>query len=140
MILGFSLPFLGGCLINDELYDSRHAQLVGDDGNGFSLERKPASIAFHYRNADEQQAHEVLKEVMEGPASYEGVFTRTGKKVVELGVSQAQFPTVLVEYRLRSHAVPPGNEPSGLRAALTSSPHHPGHFGAPSNRLRRVQR
>ncbi len=59
---------------------------VAGGSNGFRIEEKPASIAFHYRNADETEAREAVSRIMEGPAGYEGVFTRRGKKVIELGV------------------------------------------------------
>ncbi|HRQ73495.1 MAG TPA: trehalose-phosphatase, partial [Phycisphaerales bacterium] len=55
-------------------------------GNGFRVERKPASIAFHFRDADDQEADEAVRRVLAGPGAYEGVFTKHGKKVVELGV------------------------------------------------------
>lgn len=56
------------------------------ESNSFRLEEKPASIAFHYRNADEDAAKKAVRRVLDGPASYEGVFTKRGKKVVELAV------------------------------------------------------
>lgn len=55
-------------------------------GNGFAIEEKPASIAFHYRNAADDEADRALSRILEGPACYEGVVTRHGKKVIELGV------------------------------------------------------
>ena len=54
--------------------------------DGFLIERKPASIAFHFRNADPEAAEHAVGAIMRGPASYEGVYTKHGKKVVELGV------------------------------------------------------
>jgi len=53
---------------------------------GFQIERKPASIAFHYRNVDRPEAERALRDIAAGPASFEGVFTKHGKEVVELGV------------------------------------------------------
>jgi len=55
-------------------------------GNGFRVERKPASIAFHFRDADDREAEYAVRDVLAGPGAYEGVFTKHGKKVVELGV------------------------------------------------------
>lgn len=59
---------------------------VAQEGNGFHIEEKPASIAFHYRNADDALAEQAIARILDGPATYEGVYTRQGKKVVELGV------------------------------------------------------
>ncbi len=53
---------------------------------GAALEYKPASIAFHYRQVAEEDAEQAYEAVMQGPAAVEGVFTKQGKKVVELGV------------------------------------------------------
>jgi trehalose-phosphatase len=55
-------------------------------GNGFIVESKPASIAFHYRNADRRVAERALRAVEEGPSTIEGVITRRGKEVIELAV------------------------------------------------------
>ena len=60
--------------------------LIAGRADGFTLERKPASVAFHFRNADTEAAERALEAVMRGPAAYEGVYTKHGKKVVELGV------------------------------------------------------
>lgn len=54
--------------------------------DGFSVEMKPASLAFHYRNADERAARSVVDEILRGPASWAGVHVRHGKMVVELSV------------------------------------------------------
>ncbi len=59
---------------------------IAGNGDGFLIEEKPASIAFHYRNADEVEAARALKSVRHGPAAIEGVYTKHGKKVLELGV------------------------------------------------------
>ena len=59
---------------------------IAAQAEGLSIERKPASVAFHFRNADSEGAQKALDTVMQGPARYEGVFTKHGKKVVELGV------------------------------------------------------
>lgn len=68
---------------------------------GLSIEEKPASVAFHYRNAPETAVAEVLSAVREGPASRTGVFTRDGKKVVELTVVPTHKGRALE--RLRHH-------------------------------------
>jgi trehalose 6-phosphate phosphatase len=56
---------------------------------GFLVEVKPASVAFHYRNADDHDAQHALREVLAGPAKREGVLTHHGKRVVELAVIEA---------------------------------------------------
>ncbi|MGD8276607.1 MAG: DUF5911 domain-containing protein, partial [Gemmatimonadota bacterium] len=55
-------------------------------GNGFIIESKPASVAFHYRNADRSIAERALRAVEAGPSAIEGVITRRGKEVIELAV------------------------------------------------------
>ncbi len=70
------------------LRDRVRGELAGlaESHEGFRLEEKPASIAFHYRNADDHAAETAVAKILDGPATYEGVYTRKGKKVVELGV------------------------------------------------------
>ena len=78
--------------------------VVAADDNGFSIESKPASVAFHYRNAEADKAAEALETVMNGPGSMEGVFTRHGKKVVEFGVVDTSKGRALETMRHRSGA------------------------------------
>jgi len=69
-----------------------HARLVTDlesialNDTGLAVETKPASIAFHYRNAEELVASDAVRAILEGPAKAPGVQMRTGKKVIELSV------------------------------------------------------
>jgi len=65
-----------------------HADFVriADTHQGFGIETKPASVAFHYRNAGEAAAEEALDQILKGPATYEGVQVKRGKKVLELAV------------------------------------------------------
>jgi trehalose 6-phosphate phosphatase len=53
---------------------------------GFRVETKPASVAFHYRSVDEAVANRAIHELMEGPASWDNVRLKSGKKVLELAV------------------------------------------------------
>jgi trehalose-phosphatase len=53
---------------------------------GFRVETKPASVAFHYRSVDEAVADRAIRELMEGPASWDNVRLKSGKKVLELAV------------------------------------------------------
>lgn len=77
---------------------------VAGKGNGFIIETKPASVAFHYRNAPEDEAAAAVKSVMDGPAQLEGVYTKHGKKVVELGVVSTSKGTALETMRHRCGA------------------------------------
>ncbi len=52
--------------------------------DGLQLEEKPASVALHYRRADEAAARRALERVAAGPGALDGVTTRHGKQVVEL--------------------------------------------------------
>ena len=55
---------------------------------GVTLEAKPASVAVHVRNAEDQVAERVLDAVRSGPATWEGVQVTEGKAVIELAVVQ----------------------------------------------------
>ncbi len=77
---------------------------VAGNGDGLLIEQKPASVAFHYRNADEDTAAEALKTVLDGPAQLEGVYTKHGKKVVELGVVATSKGSALETMRHRCGA------------------------------------
>ena len=64
----------------------RELQAIGEGNGRFLLEEKPASVAFHYRLADESSAREALDLIRGGPAKLPGVFVKEGKKVIELSV------------------------------------------------------
>ncbi|HEY8492262.1 MAG TPA: trehalose-phosphatase, partial [Myxococcota bacterium] len=68
---------------------------------GARIEPKPASVAFHYREAPEELARDALRAVREGPGALEGVFTRHGKKVVELSVLPTHKGHALAQLRQR---------------------------------------
>lgn len=68
---------------------------------GLDVEEKPASFAFHYRNADDEAATRSVKAVLEGPAKWEGVYPHSGKKVVELSVVKTHKGMAL--QNLRKH-------------------------------------
>ncbi len=59
---------------------------IASTTNGALVEHKPASVAFHYRNARDGEAERALDAVFSGPATLPGVHLRKGKKVVELAV------------------------------------------------------
>ncbi|MEO0631791.1 MAG: trehalose-phosphatase, partial [Planctomycetota bacterium] len=54
---------------------------IAEAGDGFQIETKPASVAFHYRNADPSIAEPAVKRVEEGPATWDGVHVKRGKMV-----------------------------------------------------------
>lgn len=62
---------------------------IAREAPGFLVEVKPASVAFHYRNAEDHHAQHALREVLAGPAKRPGVLTHHGKRVVELAVVEA---------------------------------------------------
>lgn len=83
-----------------ERLEAELRELASTDA-GFHVEAKPASVAFHYRNADGNRADRTLRAVIDGPASMEGVYTKHGKKVVELGVVSTSKGVALE--RMRHH-------------------------------------
>lgn len=70
------------------LRDRVHAALaaIAAGAPGTRLEDKPASVALHYREAPGVADEELLRWVARGPGALPGVYTRHGKKVVELCV------------------------------------------------------
>jgi trehalose-phosphatase len=68
---------------------------------GARIEAKPASIAFHYREVPDEAAAAGMRAVLDGPSTLEGVVTKHGKKVVELGVLSTHKGTALALLRQR---------------------------------------
>jgi trehalose 6-phosphate phosphatase len=60
---------------------------IAHSAPGFVVEEKPASIAFHYRNAEPAAAEAAILRVR-SLADRPGVVVREGKKVIELGVTE----------------------------------------------------
>ncbi|MEM9083438.1 MAG: trehalose-phosphatase [Planctomycetota bacterium] len=54
----------------------------------FHIEEKPASVAFHYRNAPEEESQRALAHLEQTLCSLDGVQPKHGKKVLELAVVQ----------------------------------------------------
>ncbi|HED54325.1 MAG TPA: trehalose-phosphatase [Phycisphaerales bacterium] len=77
---------------------------IAEGDAGFGIEIKPASVAFHYRNADESRAARALESIDAGPASWDGVYVKRGKKVVELGVVSTNKGDALETIRKRVSA------------------------------------
>jgi trehalose 6-phosphate phosphatase len=68
---------------------------------GTMVERKPAGIAFHYRNADEKTSIEKIDELLKTFAGNPDVFVRHGKKIVELSVVETDKGKALQSLRHR---------------------------------------
>lgn len=71
-----------------KLHDELRTELerIVDGHRGVTLEIKPASIAVHVRRADPAVADRVLREVEDGPCTWDGVQVTGGKAVIELAV------------------------------------------------------
>jgi len=80
---------------------TRELRQIAADAPGFLIEEKPASLAFHYRNADEQAATAAVEAILRGPARQAGVHVRHGKKVVELSVVATDKGSALGRIRQR---------------------------------------
>lgn len=68
---------------------------------GLHVEAKPASVAFHYRNADPARSRVVLEELESGIAKRDGVSIKRGKMVLELAVVSTSKGTALRTMRQR---------------------------------------
>ena len=68
-------------------------------GDGLIVETKPASVAFHYRQAAPELAEQALAAVRAGPATEAGVRVKEGKKVIELVVIDADKGTAVERLR-----------------------------------------
>ena len=68
---------------------------------GLSVEIKPAGVAFHYRNAPDDVADRACEQVLVGPATWDGVHVKSGKKVIELTVVETNKGDALEVLRKR---------------------------------------
>ncbi|MFV0524643.1 MAG: trehalose-phosphatase [Acidimicrobiales bacterium] len=71
---------------------------------GARVEHKPAGVAFHFRNLDPAAAKAARDELVRGPASADGVHTRSGHLVMEMAVVDADKGTALQAIRTRVDA------------------------------------
>jgi trehalose 6-phosphate phosphatase len=78
-------------------------RLVGDEP-GVTLERKPAGVAVHVRNAEPAVAARVLDAVRAGPATAAGVDPTEGKAVIDLAVVEVSKGGALDVLRGRTGA------------------------------------
>jgi len=74
---------------------------IASSAKGLTVETKPASTAFHYRNASDDDADAAVSRVNAGPASLPGVHVRRGKKVIELAVVPTDKGRALATLRQR---------------------------------------
>ncbi len=77
-----------------EMVTRRLTEIAARDP-GFQVEKKPASAAFHYRNADPANVDAAVEDVLSGPAALSGVSVKHGKMVVELAVVETDKGTAL---------------------------------------------
>lgn len=85
-----------------ELLDrvTTEVQAIVDDTPGTQLERKPASIAFHYRQMTDDPSA-VIDAILSGPGKIEGVHIQAGKKVIEFSVISTDKGVALERIRSR---------------------------------------
>jgi trehalose-phosphatase len=70
--------------LRQQVLDEMHRIAARDPA--FQIETKPASVAFHYRNAADGVATPAVKELLNGSATWADVQVKVGKKVLELAV------------------------------------------------------
>ncbi len=97
---GFAVPMPPGA---DDLLRRLKRELgrIAAQAPGAIVEEKPTALAFHYRKADEQSAAAALERIFAGPARWDGVYVRHGKKVVELSVVDTNKGAALQRIRRR---------------------------------------
>jgi len=79
----------------------KEVQDIAAAAPGAVVELKPAGLAFHYRNVDEQLGAATVEAILNGPGRRAGVFVRSGKKVIELSVVQTDKGQALRALRQR---------------------------------------
>ena len=79
----------------------KEVQDIAAAAPGAVVELKPAGLAFHYRNVDEQLGAATVEAILNGPGQRAGVFVRSGKKVIELSVVQTDKGQALRALRQR---------------------------------------
>ena len=66
---------------------------------GARIEEKPTGVTFHFRELDEETSRQAREEVVRGPASREGVFTRNGHEIIEMAVIKTNKGSALEQIR-----------------------------------------
>jgi trehalose 6-phosphate phosphatase len=77
------------------------ARKIAERTPGVLVETKPASVAFHYRNAEEKAAEGAAQELLDRVRVLDGVQVRQGKKVIELSVVRTDKGQALQTLRQR---------------------------------------
>lgn len=77
---------------------------IGDDTPGTRVEHKPASVALHYRSVEAELVHDLVDQVLTGPAARNGVHVKLGKRVIELAVVDAHKGSAVEVLRARCAA------------------------------------
>lgn len=77
----------------------RETEALARQFPGAVVERKPLSVAFHYRHVPPARQADALAAVRDGPASHPGVVLRSGKKVAEMMVVAADKGSALDRFR-----------------------------------------
>ncbi len=97
---GFAVPLSAEA---EALLDRLRAELhaIAARTPGSLVEDKPASLAFHYRNAEEIAAQAAVEAVVNGPGQWPGTHIRRGKKVIELSVIETDKGVALRRIRQR---------------------------------------
>ncbi len=78
---------------------TKEFEAAAAEGSGYIIEKKPASVAFHYRNADPDEAKVMVERLLNGPAKRPGTQLKLGKKVVELAVVDTNKGTAVEALR-----------------------------------------
>ena len=77
----------------------RQLEEIGARAQGTIVERKPASVAFHYRLVEPVLAASLVAEVLSGPARLPGVTAKRGKMVIELSLVETDKGAALTRIR-----------------------------------------
>lgn len=75
--------------------------VVAAECPGCYVEEKPASLAFHYRNADAASSATAIAAILRGPGRLPGVFLRHAKMAIELSVVETNKGVALQRLRQR---------------------------------------
>ena len=73
---------------------------------GARVEEKPTGATFHFRGMDDETSRAARDELVRGPASQEGVFTRNGHDIIEMSVIDTNKGSALDVIRAQVGASP----------------------------------
>jgi len=74
---------------------------------GFYIEKKPASVGLHFRNANKAEAKPIVEKLQKKYKKIAGVFIKHGKEVIEFTILKTNKGRALerIRHRVGSHAV-----------------------------------